>query len=702
MKILITTILAQVIILYSVAQNSLINTKWKAHIEIPRSADIAIEFKKDTFLMYRPNGAVGEWTYFLQQNDSLFVRKISGFFPCPNEAQGWYKIEWLENGENFLLHNLSDSCKPRSNSWTGMRVIGRITPANNDPIPPDSSSRVIEKKLKIPMRDGTKLNAFVYADSFSTEKLPVIVSLSPYLRGNESNRGNVFAANGYIYVYVNNRGIRESEGVFEPFENDAQDYYDIIDWISKQSWCNGQVAATGGSYVGFTQWQAIRKQFKHPALKAINPMVSIAPGIEAVRKNDQFEPYNLFWISFVTGKRSNQTSARGSTFWNNRYYELYKNRIPFSKLDSVAGMPDSIFQKWISHPKFDSYWQNILPNEEDYGSIDIPILSITGYYDDDQNGAMYYFNNHQSYGNAKAKSNHYLLIGPYDHFGSQWNPGTTQGGSDTIEKEALVPIYKYVISWFDWVLKGKKKPDFIKDRITYFETGNNVWKGTGSFKEITTDSLELFLSPSILKNERRNDLLTLDGKKPSGNTTLKYKHDIAMALDSAYLFATPKPYDDSLYMTSPYNFVFESKPLQKDVIITNRILVRLYMSLNVPDADFEISIQEISPDGKNRNLAWTTKRVRYRNSGEKPQLVKPGEVFLLNFDKVFIYVKKLSKGTRLRLIFQSQNDHRSEKNFAFGGEVSKESTLEPRIIEATIMMSNKYPSKVVVPYKAVR
>jgi hypothetical protein len=59
------------------------------------------------------------------------------------------------------------------------------------------------------------------------------------------------------------------------------------------------------------------------------------------------------------------------------------------------------------------------------------------------------------------------------------------------------------------VLKGKQKPAFIKDNITYFETGNGVWKGTPSLKKLTTDSLELFLSPQIIPNPKRKDLKSL-------------------------------------------------------------------------------------------------------------------------------------------------------------------------------------------------
>ena len=630
-----------------------------------------------------------------------------------SQLKGVHNDRWYQRSRFFLTNSLNQVIN-KSNSklsyeaasgilaFYGQSMMAlRYQPVIENVLFSISPSKVEEQKIKIPMRDGIKLNAFLYRDLTNTTKLPAVISLSPYPGGFEATTGNVFAINGYNYLYIDCRGRRESEGSFMPYENDAQDYYDIIDWVSKQPWCDGQVATSGGSYLGFAQWQAIRREFKHPALKAINPMVSVGFGVDFPRSSNQFNPYILQWATYVSGKDLNQPLFMDSKFWDGKSYELYKNRIPFSKLDSVAGMPNPIFQKWVSHPDFDSYWQNILPNKKDYEAIDIPILSITGYYDGDQNGAMYYFNNHQKHGNTQAKANHYLLIGPYNHDGAQWVP-TPMIRGELLENEAQIPIYKYVIWWFDWVLKGKKKPDFIKDQITYFETGNNTWSGAKSFKHVTTDSLELFLTPALIENEKRKNLLSLSEKKPVGNASLRYEHDISIALDSAYLFATPIRYSDSLYMTSPYNLVFESAPLQKDILITDRILTRLYMSLNVPDADFDVYIREISPDGKSRNLASTLERVRYRNSDEKPQLVKPGEVFLLNFDNAFVHIKKISKGSRLRLVFQSINDYNNEKNFGFGGEVSKESTKEPRIIEATIMTSNRYPSKVVVPYKEIR
>ena len=50
-----------------------------------------------------------------------------------------------------------------------------------------------------------------------------------------------------------------------------------------------------------------------------------------------------------------------------------------------------IFQRWLKHPSYDAYWQSMTPDPKEYSKINIPILTTTGYFDDDQLGAMYYY-----------------------------------------------------------------------------------------------------------------------------------------------------------------------------------------------------------------------------------------------------------------------------------------------------------------------
>lgn len=67
---------------------------------------------------------------------------------------------------------------------------------------------------------------------------------------------------------VNTRGKRNSNDENNPFEHESQDIYEVIDWVSQQPWSNGKVGMIGGSYLGFSQWAAVKKL--HPALKQLS------------------------------------------------------------------------------------------------------------------------------------------------------------------------------------------------------------------------------------------------------------------------------------------------------------------------------------------------------------------------------------------------------------------------------------------------
>lgn len=71
--------------------------------------------------------------------------------------------------------------------------------------------------------------------------------------------------NGYIFLLVYVRGTYKSTGEWLPFENDRNDGRAVIDWISKQDWCDGNIGTFGASYVGFTQWCIA--DYSHPMLK---------------------------------------------------------------------------------------------------------------------------------------------------------------------------------------------------------------------------------------------------------------------------------------------------------------------------------------------------------------------------------------------------------------------------------------------------
>ena len=100
------------------------------------------------------------------------------------------------------------------------------------------------------------------------------------------------------------------------------------------------------------------------------------------------------------------------------------------------------------------------PQKQEFSRINIPVLTITGYWDDDQLGAMYYYKQHNLW-NKNATC--YLLIGPYDHAGAQGFPGKTLAGYK-IDSVANIPILKIVFQWMDYVLKDSSRPAILQTK----------------------------------------------------------------------------------------------------------------------------------------------------------------------------------------------------------------------------------------------
>lgn len=94
------------------------NSNWKGTLLIPYAVDVKFTFKKDTLYITTETRQEVGTLVFTQRNDTLMIRKISGSSPCPEQTQGIYRIEWLEKGNKFRLHGISDECEGRIGVFT--------------------------------------------------------------------------------------------------------------------------------------------------------------------------------------------------------------------------------------------------------------------------------------------------------------------------------------------------------------------------------------------------------------------------------------------------------------------------------------------------------------------------------------------------------------------------------------------------------
>jgi putative CocE/NonD family hydrolase len=100
----------------------------------------------------------------------------------------------------------------------------------------------------------------------------------------------------------------------------------------------------------------------------------------------------------------------------------------------------------------------------------------------------------------------------------------------------------------------------------------------------------------------------------------------------------------------------------------------LYVATSAKDTDFTAKLVDVFPDGYARNLTDGILRLRYRNSLEKPELAKEGEIYRITID-AGVTSNVFLKGHRIRLEISSSNFPRFDRNLNTGGSLMDETRL---------------------------
>lgn len=549
--------------------------------------------------------------------------------------------------------------------------------------------------VKIPVRDGVKLNATVFTPHAQKEPLPVIFTLTPYIGDSYTDRAVYFAKHGYVYALVDVRGRGNSGGEFEPFVNEGRDGYDVVEWLAKQSYCNGKVTMWGGSYAGFDQWTVL-KEFP-PHLATIVPAAAAHPGVDFPFGYNIFAPYDVQWLSFTSGATSNGSLFGNSGFWGAKSREMYMAHSAFQDYDKLVGNPLPVFQKWLKHPTPDSYYDVMVPSPEQYKRISVPILTITGHYDGDQAGAFTFYTRHMKYGTPDAKANHYLIVGPWDHAATR-TPRAEIGGLKFAEASVL-DLNKLHTEWYNWAMKGGPKPDFLKKRVAYYVVGAEEWKYADSLESIANVKKTLYLRSSGEANDVfHSGSLTETQSASAASDSWKYDPlDTRPGADE--LDDEPAPYTSQRGMMNLYGngAVYHSEAFAEPTEISGFPKLTLWLSMDVPDTDLAAVLYEILPDGSAVQLSSAAMRARYRESPrvEKPVPIGKAEKYV--FDNFSFFSRRIGKGSRLRLLVDCLNSLGVEKNYNSGGVVAAETGKDARTAHVTLLHDAEHPSALELP-----
>jgi putative CocE/NonD family hydrolase len=507
--------------------------------------------------------------------------------------------------------------------------------------------------VRIPLRDGITLSA----DLTLPEKLPApaVVTRTPYGKAGErqSKRNTTLAKAGYVSVLADVRGRGDSEGAFQPYRNDGPDGADVIAWAAAQDWCTGDVATYGGSYGGRIQWLTA---LERPA--ALRAMVCV------VTPSDPFvewptglpTPMHINWFRM--------TDARMPQYLEDvDWMAVYRHR-PLLTMDEAAGFAAPGWREELRHRTLDEWWEPVRYQHR-IGEIDVPVLHISGWYDDEQIGTPANFAAMTTAGRGGQR----LLMGPWGH---AVNTTRTLGEVD-FGPDALIDLDGYIAGFLDEHVKGIR-PDPHPAPVRIFVMGANEWRDAQAWPPTGAPCTVYHLSSGGHANSRFGDGRLVPGPVSTEELADQWVHDP----DRPVPFITN---ESSAQIGGPddYNgvesrgdlLVFTSDPLAEPLEIIGPVTVVAHVATSAADTDITAKLLDVHPGDFAQRLCDGMVRLRYRDGLDAERNVTPGEVYEVSI-RLWDTCVRLPAGHRLRVEIASSAFPKFDVNLGTGGDMVTE------------------------------
>ena len=530
------------------------------------------------------------------------------------------------------------------------------------------------------MRDSIQLSTNIWLP-MAEGQYPAIVIRSPYCNDqSDYDRLNLqaYIDNGFAVIFQMVRGLGNSEGKFRLFFNEAQDGYDCIEWVAEQDWCNGKVGMDGGSYLGTVQWLAARERPPH--------LVCIAPSVPA---GDYFNeiPYSggalnidwaFTWLSAFEGIEFD-FEEQGHT-----NLEAFR---PLISASEKVGADLSILNDILDHQTLDDYWKRIQFSPDDFAKIDIPVFTVTGWFDGDQAGSLFYWHGIEQRSNRKQ--DRFLTIGPWMH------ADCYLGGQERLHEmefgvQSILPIQQLRINFFNACLKGESEKLADRSRVQVFITGKNEWLKGDQYPPQNIARKKLFLHSNGSAN-LSNGAGKLTWLAPYEEPTDQFEYDPV----------NPVPYkmgamDHHDIEQRPDVLVYSSDILDEELTIIGQPELVLFAASDGLDTDFTAKILDVYPDERVVSLTHMQGilRARYRNGMEKTELLTSGKpeefkIRLAHIGHCFL------PGHKIRLEVSSSCFPLIDPNSNTGHNFATDT--EVRIARQTVFHDGERPSHLLLP-----
>jgi putative CocE/NonD family hydrolase len=477
----------------------------------------------------------------------------------------------------------------------------------------------------ITMRDGVKLFTSIYLPKDKSHTYPIMLDRTPYSvapYGADKYRTSLgpdelFAKEGYIFVYQDVRGRWMSEGEYKDVRpyipnktgkqiDETSDTYDTVDWLIKNiPNNNGRVGVYGISYPGF--YTSMAGIDNHPAVKAISPQAPVSDwfhGDDMHHNGALFLAQNYaFFTGFGQPRPTPVSTGDYLKPFNFGTQDGYKYYLKMGGLyhsgDIYAvelGLRIKFWDEMMAHPNYDRFWKerNIFPNLK---NIKTAVMTVGGWYDnEDLFGAL---NTYQSIERQNPGIFNVLVMGPWFHGGWARSDGEWLGTAYFGSKTGVYYREHFELPFFNYFLKDKGDISQIKE-VNVFDTGANRWTDFANWSPtaLTDTPLYLMADGRLVFGDGKT------GKRPPTPGQALYDEYVSDPMN-------PVPYTQKITLNYPRDFmtedqrfvagrpdvlVYQTAPLTEDITVAGNIKPELFISSSGTDSDFVVKLIDVFPD----------------------------------------------------------------------------------------------------------